>query len=86
MTDHENLEPMLALLSSLKSSKTNYNFTRLYFERLLPNFTLNESLWQLYIELTLTQSKDLSQHFTIHTRALKNLFSSAEIWCSYARE
>ena len=81
MTENEDIAPMLEHLGKLKSFK-NYHYTRLYFEQLLPQFTLNPDLWQLYIGLTVEQSPH--HVFSVHTRALKNLYHSADIWCSYA--
>jgi hypothetical protein len=39
MIENENIEGMLAHLNEL--SNYRYNFVQLYFERLLPQFTLN---------------------------------------------
>ena len=82
MTENEKIEPMLAHLSQLRQ-RNSYDYTRLFFDRLLPLFTLYEDLWQMYIELTLEQAPQHS--YSVHTRALKNLYFSADIWLSYAR-
>lgn len=75
---------MLEHLGQLRAQR-NYNLTRLYFERLLPAYTLNAQLWRLYIELTIDQNQDKNVHANVHVRCLKNLYADAEIWCSYVQ-
>lgn len=53
MIENESIIEMIELLKTMP-----HVVSKLYFERLLPQFTLNEQLWMLYIECTLRQCKD----------------------------
>ena len=75
MQENQTIGPMLAFLTS-NLPQPNPHYTELFFERLLPKFTLNKELWYLYLKLG-DESKLLC-------RALKNLYLDAELWCRYA--
>jgi hypothetical protein len=77
---------MMEVLTSLAKVNSKLEFAKLYFERLLSEYTLNAELWSLYLSTTLELSKDPSERLSIHVRALKNLYNSSEVWCSYALE
>jgi hypothetical protein len=77
---------MIETMASLTKVSPKLDFAKLYFERLLPNYTLNTDLWTLYLSITLELCKDQSERMAIHIRALKNIYSSSEFWSSYALE
>jgi hypothetical protein len=52
MRENSVIEPMLEHLEKLRMFK-NFNLTQLYFERVLPEFTLNADLWKLYVDICL---------------------------------
>ena len=71
---------MLSFLSEL-GSIYNSNYVELYFERLLPQFTLNKQLWHLYatyIDRTCRRTED---RYLFYQRALKNLYQNHILWC-----
>lgn len=49
---------MMITLSSLTKVNAKLDFVKLYYERLLPEYTLNPALWSLYLQTTLDLSKD----------------------------
>lgn len=64
----------------------NFNYIQLYFERILAQFTLNNDLWNLYINYMeeKCQKKELKLEF--YQRALKNCYANQEFWLGYMRE
>ena len=40
------------LATSADKKNVNFEYIQLYFEQLLPKFTLNNDLWTLYIQLS----------------------------------
>jgi len=76
---------MLGLLSEL-GSLGNPNYIELYFERLLPQFTLNKDLWHLYVSNIDKICKTPEQKYLLYQRALKNLYQDHVLWCKYALE
>lgn len=77
---------MIDTLAGITKVDHKLEFAKLYFERLLPEYTLNTDLWMLYLHTILDHSKDPAERYAIHTRALKNIYGSSEVWCSYALE
>jgi hypothetical protein len=86
MAEDSNILPMIETLSLLPKVSSKLELVKLYFERILPEYTLNVNLWSLYLQTTLDLSKDPAERLSVHIRALKNLYSSSDIWCSYALE
>jgi hypothetical protein len=73
---------MLRHLETL-GDESNWNYTELYFERLLPSFTLNFDLWSLYVDLR-QQSQTAAP--PVIQRALKNCPQSSKFWINYFDE
>lgn len=69
-----------------KIAGDNFNYIQLYFERVLPEYTLNEELWSLYINYMEEKCKKNELKLEFYQRALKNCNQCSEFWLSYMRE
>jgi len=47
------------------SAKECFNYVQLYFEKLLPMFTINEQLWMLYLEHTDDYCQDQDEKYRL---------------------
>jgi len=49
LSEESNIKPVLEVLVSMASVNSKLEFQKLYFERILPEYTLNADLWALYL-------------------------------------
>ena len=64
----------------------NFNYIQLYFERVLSILTINNELWEMYINYMEEKCKKGSMKKDFYIRALKNCFQNYEFWTGYMRE
>ncbi|CDW90873.1 squamous cell carcinoma antigen recognized by t-cells 3 [Stylonychia lemnae] len=88
LEDKNDIEQMLDLLSKDLDllAQDNFNYIMLYFERILSEYTLNQDLWELYIQYTDEKCKKKELKQEIYENSLKNCPQSKEFWLGYLRE
>lgn len=86
MVAENNVQAMVERLKLLSKEKVKWNYIVCYFERLLPQFTLNQDLWVQYIDLMEEKCTDEGIRIKLYLRALKNCFKNSKLWIGYATE
>jgi len=67
-------------------AESPFSFMQVYFEKLLPLFTLNEQLWTLYSGFAEDLSTDQDEKMRVLRSGLKNCYSSTPLWLGYLTE
>ena len=78
---------MLNLLQTkLVKQLEGFGYVQLYFEQLLPMFTLNEQLWKLYCGFATDLCTENEERIRILRCSLKNCYTCPELWETYLIE
>lgn len=64
----------------------NFNYVRLYFERILSEYTLNKDLWEIYIDYTDELCKVKELRLKIYEKSVKNCPFDSDFQLGYLRE